>query len=118
MRVSREVAGKAQQAEALKLELPGADEAKATKLNAQINELEAESSRNVEVLIDWLVGSEDHPSAVADWDFYEDDTQTTKVEISRQRIDEFEPSEIATLAGAILASLGPGEAKGAISAAP
>jgi hypothetical protein len=117
IRVSREVAGKARQAEELKKELAGADDAKTAALTAEVNELEAESSKNVEVLIDWMVGTEDHPSAIADWDFYEDESQTVKVAIDRQRIEEFEPAEIATMAGAILGSLGPGEAKSAISAA-
>lgn len=117
IQVSREVAGKARQAEDLKKQLEGADVAKTASLTAEINELESESSKNVEVLLDWIVGSEDHPAAIADWDFYEDEDHLVKVPISRQRVEEFEPGEIATMAGAILGSLGPGEAKSANSAA-
>jgi hypothetical protein len=117
IRVSREVAGKTRQAEELKKQLETVEEDKKAALAAQINELDGESSKNVEVLVDWLVGSEDHPAAIADWDFFEDDEQTSKVAINRQRIEEFEPAEIATMAGAILGSLGPGEAKSANSAA-
>lgn len=81
-------------------------------IESEIADLDEKSTANVEALIDWMAGDEENPGAIADWDYFEDEAHTQKVEISRQRLEEFEPAEIAGLASAILENMNVGESKG------
>jgi hypothetical protein len=81
-------------------------------IESEISDLDEKSTENVEALIDWMAGDEANPGAIADWDYFEDEAHTEKVEISRQRLEEFEPAEIAVLASAILENMNVGESKG------
>jgi len=81
-------------------------------IESEIADLDEKSTVNVEALIDWMAGDEENLGAIADWDYYEDEGHTQKVEISRQRLEEFEPAEIAVLASAILENMNVGESKG------
>ena len=110
MAVSRDVAQKARRADELKKGLDGLDAAAKAAAENEIADLEAESSQNVEVLIDWMAGIDDHPAAIADWDYYEDGDGSQRVAITRIRIEEFEPAEIAAIAAGILQSLSVPEA--------
>ena len=110
MAVSKEVARNASQAADLKKQAESLEGAAKTAMEAQAIEIEGESSRSVEVLIDWIAGAEGQLAAIAKWDFFEDDSHSQTVEISRARIEEFEPAEIATIAATILQSLSPPEA--------
>ena len=80
-------------------------------IEAELVELDAKSTESIESLIKWMAGDQDQTAAIADWDFYEDEAKTAKVEITRSRIEEFLPEEIALLAGKILEKLSVGESK-------